>query len=287
MLEALNTTSVTNFANSYLQSLPSLINQGDVGAIVVGLTLAYILLILTNKLSYYLVKIMKYVVVVAIVLSAFYAVVMTFIAKMAGAEPLYMVIGLIGMAIGFVGVLIAMFSLYNQAVKAARVTQVRENKMVAYQSQLIEEEKRSLAVEKKHLEEERAKIKGATAQLQETVAEQGAILTTLTYIVIAEFGVFSSGALGAPTVEIGLIVFALFSIGVVAYTLKTFTDRKDGLKTLGTAFAFAFVLSIVLGHFWAGHPLGELLSTAYFTMDSLVAFISGIGLSIFLGGKGL
>jgi len=283
MLEALNTTSAVHFGTAYLQSLPAQIMAGDVGAIVIGLILFYISLIILNKLSYYLLKVIKYVVVVAIVLSAFYSLVMTFLEKFAGADPTYMILGLIGIAVGFVGVVIALYSLYKQATKTTKIATARSAKMLAYQKQLLLEEKGKLESERKHLEMERVKVKKSA--LQQIVNRQSVLLSIITYIMIAEFGVFSSVTISAPTPEIGMIMVGMFVVGVVAYVYKTYPHPIDGLKYLAIAFVFAYLLSLLLGHYWVGHTLQELLSAAYFTLDSMGAFITGVALSLFMGSK--
>ncbi len=283
MLEAMNTTNVVQFATTYLQALPMLITQGDVGAIVVGLLLFYIGLIVVNKISYVLLRVIKYVVVVAIVSSAFYALVMTFIEKMSGAQPIYILLGLIGVGIGFVGVLIALWALFKQATRSAKTAKTRGDKMLAYQKHLIDEEKKELHEEKQKFAVEKEELKQTS--LQQMIEKQSTLLTIITYILIAEFGVFSSVTISAPTADIGMIMFVMFTVGVLVYVLRTYPDPKMGLFYLGSAFMFAFLMSIVLGHFWAGHALNELLSMRFFGLDSLVAFITGIALSLFMGSK--
>lgn len=278
-----NATTAIDFATAYGQALPSLVMQGDVGAIVIGLLLFYIALILINKLSYYLLKVIKYVVVVAITLTAFYALVMTFLEKFAGADPLYMILGLIGVAVGFVGVVVALFALFKQTTRSADLAKARNAKMLAYQKQLLQEEKSKLETERKELVLEKQKVK--RSGLQQLVKKQGVLLTIITYIMIAEFGVFSSVTISAPTPEIGMIMVGMFIVGVIIYVFRTYPDPKEGLMYLGIAFVFAFLLSILLGHFWVGHALEELLSTTYFALDSMVAFVTGVALSLFMGSK--
>jgi len=276
---------VMEFAQSYVQSIPSLVMQGDVGAIVIGLILFYVGLILVNKLSFVMLRVLKYVVIVAIVISAFYAVVMTFIVKMGGADPLYVILGLIGVGVGFAGVVVALYALYHEATKNASIGKIRQEKMLTYHKQLLLEEKEKLDAAKEELEEQKEELEKKTSSIQSIIKKQSVLLTIITYILIAEFGVFSSITVSAPTEEIGMIMFALFTVGVIVYTLKNYPDPKQGLMYLGAAFAFAFAMSILLGHFWVGHALEELLSTAYFALDSLVAFITGIALSLFMGSK--
>ena len=284
MLEALNTTSALQFGQAYVQAIPSLVMQGDVSAIVIGLILFYIALIALNKISFYLLKVIKYVVVLAIVLSAFYSLVMTFIAKFAGAQPMYMLLGLIGLAVGFVGVIVALYALYKQATRTSKLVKARDSKMLAYQQHVLQQEKEALEEERKELAKEKVQIK--QNMLQQLVKKQGVLLTIITYIMIAEFGVFSSVTISAPTPEIGIIMVTMFVVGVIAYVYRTYPDPMDGMKMLGVAFIFAFVLSLVLGHFWVGHEVAELLSVGYFALDSMVAFITGVALSLFMGSKG-
>lgn len=279
----LNATTAVGFASAYMQAMPAQIMGGDVGAIVIGLILFYITLIVLNKLSYYLLKVIKYLVVVAIVLSAFYSLVTTFLEKFAGANPSYMGLGLLGIAVGFIGVVIALYSLYKQATRASSLAKARNMKMLAYQKQLLAEEKARLESEKRRLEAEKAQVKKSS--LQNIVKKEGVLLSIITYIMIAEFGVFSSVTISAPTPEIGMIMVAMFVVGVVAYVYKTYPHPMVGLKYLAVAFVFAYLLSLLLGYYWVGHTLRELLSKAYFTLDSMVAFITGVALSLFMGSK--
>jgi hypothetical protein len=43
------------------------------------------------------------------------------------------------------------------------------------------------------------------------------------------------------------------------------------------------ILSLILGYFWGGIPLDQLFSLNYFATDALVALITGIALSLFMG----
>ncbi len=52
------------------------------------------------------------------------------------------------------------------------------------------------------------------------------------------------------------------------------------------ALVVVVILSGLLGHVWGGDSFNELLSVAYFISDSLVAFVTGIAVSLFMGSKG-
>jgi hypothetical protein len=66
----------------------------------------------------------------------------------------------------------------------------------------------------------------------------------------------------------------------------TYYSYAVGLGHLAVGAIFGIVLSIGLGHLWVGTPLELLLSLEYFATNSLVAFITGLAVSLFMGSKG-
>jgi hypothetical protein len=106
------------------------------------------------------------------------------------------------------------------------------------------------------------------------------------YLVIAEFGIFSSKTIAASTAEAGLMVFIIFMAAALVFTKLVYHDYNTGLKHLGITFVLGLVLSLLLGYFWGGIPLDNLLSMNYFGSDALVALITGISLSLFMSSKG-
>jgi hypothetical protein len=69
----------------------------------------------------------------------------------------------------------------------------------------------------------------------------------------------------------------------VVFIRLTYHDYWRGLRHLAAALCIGGVLSVILGFFWGGIPLDQLLSLSYFTTDALVALITGLALSLFMG----
>lgn len=275
---ALNSTDLVNFGVSYVQSLPDLVMAGDLVAIVVTVITVYVGLLIVNWLSKYLIKAMKAFMVLGVVSFTLYAIVNEFLREMAGASPIYIGLGVIGIVLAFIAVLFALVKAYKET-----------HKSVIY-----------FKGEKKEPEEEKEKKEGgkkpapgpsSPTGVKELLSwdkmeeEGGALTTMLTYILIAEFGVFSSVTVSAPSIGTGVGLTLLFFVGVTIYIFQTYKNPKESLKLLGSATVVGFILSIILGLFWASYPVSELLSLSYFTTEALVAFLTGIALSLFMAGR--
>jgi hypothetical protein len=112
------------------------------------------------------------------------------------------------------------------------------------------------------------------------------LLAVLSYIMVAEFGVFSSVTVAAPNSTVGLWLFAAFMVAAVIFIKTTYHRYMVGIAHLAVSALFGIFLSISLGHLWVGTPLEVLLSLDYFATNSLVAFITGLAVSLFMGSKG-
>jgi uncharacterized membrane protein len=104
-------------------------------------------------------------------------------------------------------------------------------------------------------------------------------------MVVAEFGVISGITVSAPNPTIGLIFFAMFLIGALVFIKSTYHNYLTGLKHLFIALLFGAALSVVLAHIWLGFTLEELLSLTYFQTNALVALVTGLAVSLFMGSK--
>ncbi|MCK9580828.1 MAG: hypothetical protein M0Q92_10330 [Methanoregula sp.] len=108
----------------------------------------------------------------------------------------------------------------------------------------------------------------------------------IAYLVIAQFGVFSSMTIPAPSFQVGVAFFALFIIAGLFFIHFTYRDYRTGLRHLVSAILVGAIIAIVLGHFWGNIPLDQLISPAFFESSALVALVTGLALSLFMGGKG-
>lgn len=112
------------------------------------------------------------------------------------------------------------------------------------------------------------------------------LLAVLSYIIVAEFGVFSSVTIAAPNSTVGFGFFVAFMLAAFIFIRTAYYSYAVGLGHLAVGAIFGIVLSIGLGHLWVGTPLELLLSLEYFATNSLVAFITGLAVSLFMGSKG-
>ena len=108
----------------------------------------------------------------------------------------------------------------------------------------------------------------------------------LAYLVIAQFGVFSSKTMPAPSFQVGIAFFVIFLIAGLFFIHFTYHNYLTGVRHLFMAIVVGTVIALILGYFWGNIPLDTLLSPAFFQTDALVALVTGLALSLFMGGKG-
>jgi hypothetical protein len=111
------------------------------------------------------------------------------------------------------------------------------------------------------------------------------LLAVISYVIIAEFGIFSSKTIAAPNPNVGMMFAAIFLGAALVFIKVSYNNYVKGLVHLIVACIFAAGLSILLGHYWASIPLEVLLSVEYFRTSALVAFITGIAVSLLMGQK--
>jgi hypothetical protein len=262
-----NTTSVLQFSQAYAQALPGLIMRGDVGSIIMAIILSYVALIIVHQISFHLLRVFKFAGVLAIVGLTFYTVVTEFLGRFKGqADPMFMLIAVIGIAIGFVGVIVTVKGLLGQARR-------REPERHAHPApRPVVHAKPASPLQ----------VVANAAMPEEARLFQEKFVTMIIYILVAEFGVFSSLSTNAPTPQVGMILLGVFTAGVGLFVYKAFEDRREGFLMLGTAYVFAFLVALALGFFWNNMGLVELFSDKFFTSDSLVGLITGVALSMFM-----
>jgi len=288
----------------YFLSLPDQVLQGNVTAILIFFILLYIAIWVIQKLTTVLVKVLKKVSLLIVVGLAFYEFLIVLFAKVGieGWTADTLVFGIAGFVIGFAAFAIALYV----ALHSLRMYHKGEEKP----EDISEEEAPATAVSPQVGEIKRAageKEPAAGAPEQPAVPEgkpgkketlgtkvrdeisltalknDKRIGAVVAYIIIAEFGVFSSKTTHAPNIETGLIFFGGFMLASLIFIRLTYSDYYRGLRHLGAAVLIGGVLSLILGYFWGGIPLDQLFSLNYFATDALVALITGIALSLFMG----
>ena len=260
LLNNTNSSVVTGleFAKGYFNSLPQLIFQGDLAATILALILFFIFLVVVNKLSSLLLVIIKRTIIFIItflILKEFTPIfVSRFLEQGFTAENI--LIGVLGILICLLAFMIATLALFKDTRRAFRgeehIDQIEEQSI-------------------------------PTSFLE--ITQDRSLLNVLIYLVVAEFGVFSSVTLAAPNVNVGVAFLFVFLVAAVVFISQSYHNYKVGLFHLAMVFVVGFSLSLLLGVMWGNQTLPELLSLAYFTSDSLVALITGMAVSLFAGSK--
>ena len=227
-------------------------------------------------------------------------------------DPLYLVLGAFGVGSAIISLIISFVAL-NEKAQAART--LRQEQITEIKSRL----KQELTAEQYARMEKNTSI-GAIPTIKPTQASQPkmmtqqayaqeapvpqttmqeafttqnllssvqdrSILTVFTYIVVSEFGVFSSVTVAAPNVMAGVLLFIGFIIGAFVFIRKSYHSYLVGVSQLFIGVIFALLLSIILGNFWGTIPLETLLSIEYFKTPALVATVTGMAVSLFMGSK--
>jgi hypothetical protein len=266
------------FIIEYAAVLPSEALAGNVFAVSILLIAFYILVFIINQLTGLIIFILKKLILLAIVSLAFSSFMVEFLARV-GADGLTqdnITFGVIGFLAGFAAMMIAIYA----AIASFKTL-----------GGGVEEDERPRSQETvaaAHGETSKPKEIGyGFRQLlsMDTLKNDRSLGAVLAYLVVAEFGVFSSKTISAPNVSIGLLFFTAFMAAAFFFIRQSYRDFRRGLHHLTVAFIVGGALSILLGNLWGGLSLGVLLSPAYFTSDSMVALVTGIALSLFMGSK--
>lgn len=255
-----------DFARGYFGSLPALIQQGNIVAIILGLIIFFIGLVIINKLSTLLLTIIKRAIVFIITLLILYVYIPVFINKilLEGFTTQNLLIGLAGAVICVFAFSIATISLFKHTKKV-----IKEQ---GFKPLFITEPKADIEPDEEPF------------TLRSITKDKG-FLNLLTYMTVAQFGVFSSITLAAPNVKVGVTFFIIFLIASFVFIKQSYKNYKKGLLHFGIAIIVGFILSVILGNVWRNHTFSELLSAAYFASDSLIALVTGMVVSLFAGSK--
>ena len=268
------------FVIENLYTLPSEMLAGNVFAIAAGLILTYIAVFIINKFTGLIIFLLKKIFLLIIVSLAFYQFILNLSSQVA-AEGLtndIIVLGIFGFLVGSAAFFIAVYAAFSSFKKASQEPAAQAVQKTAQQTKAGDEIKGAVS--------EKPQDTGIRDMLSiDTIKNDKSLGAVIAYIVIAQFGVFSSKTISAPDEMVGLIFLAVFLIAAVFFIRQSYADYNKGLFHFTVACAVGGVLSIVLGHFWGNYPLDVLLSLGYFTTDSLVALVTGLALSLFMGSR--
>lgn len=272
-------TTVFGFAKEYVLQLPFLVQQGDMFAVMISLMLFFLFIIIMNKLTGLFLILIKKTITFVITGFAVYYMYKQFVLRL-GSEGLTLntiIFGVIGVAVGILGLAISFYALFyytKEEIKTVSKIPLGEQEIISMQR----EEKQP----SKKLQDANFKDFFSLS----AVTDDKSLLSVLTFLVVAEFGIFSSKTIAAPTMTTGLTIFLVFLFASFIFIRQSYKEYGKGLLHLIITLIIGIALSILLGYFWANIPLGELFSLSYFKTESLVALISGMALSLFVGSRG-
>ncbi len=276
----------------FLIELPSKMQSGDLFAIMVGLIILYCIVKLLKKFTRLVAPGAKKIFIFLIIAIAAYIFLEDFLMRLIteGFTPDNTIFGFIGLLCGILAVGIAL----EKAIKSYK--KGREERSTKEDSG-ADPEVRYRAPPSSYWEEPPVPPQASPAP-RPVEAEQQSIIPFLNihkdnsvgmviiYLIIAEFGIFSSKTIAAASAETGFYFFVIFMAAAFIFIRLTYHSYLRGLRHLAVVAMLGFGLSIILGHFWGGIPVETLLSMQYFGSDALVALITGISLSLFMSGKG-
>lgn len=277
-----NITNITNiipFIQTYASSLPSLILQGDVAAISIGLMLFFASLVVINKITSALLALIKRLIFFIITGLAFYYFLTGFFNRLTltGLTTGTLIFGLFGIVLGMIGLGLSIYLVFRG---------FKEQFGIDHKVEKIPEYKEIVEKPEERKADIISELRGLKKELSlQMIRQEKNLLAILVYLIIAEFGIFSSPTMVAPTPQIGMVFFGIFIVGTLFFVRQTYKNIRLGLIHLFIALIFGLILSLILGHFWGGTPWETLISLEYFATNSLVALITGIAVALFMSSR--
>lgn len=275
-------TSAVSFALDYGKQLPSLVMTGDFFALVILFIVGFLLLVLINKFTGMILHIIKNTIVFIIIGFGVYYFYREFMIRAAaGLTTETIMLGAAGAIIGLFGLAFAVYSFIFKIKQSARRELAGE-----IGSQVMRDRK----IARAKLPEAGEETGGAGGGIKdafswESVKADKSLLSVLAFMMVAQFGVFSSKTIAAPNAQIGLTLFVAFFIGAFLFIRQSYKRYSTGVMHLFFTLIAGFALSVFLGAAWNQIPMRDMISLAYFKTDSLIALISGMALSLFAGSK--
>ncbi len=270
---AVEQASLAGFILEYVERLPAELAGGDFFAVTAVLIFLYLAFYALSKLTALIVFFIKKIFLLAIVSLACYHFAQTLSLRIAinGFTQSTLLFGAVGSLAGVLGFYAALYAAFHSAKNIKTMPRENAGEPVKSEPQTLKTESQSML---------------ANLNPFPTLRDDRRLETVLTYLIIAEFGVFSSKTIAAPSATVGLGFFTVFMIAALLFIHQSYTHYGRGLKHLAAAIIVGGTLSILLGHYWSGIPLTNLLSPRYFSTDSLVALVTGLSVSLFMGSKG-
>ena len=273
---------------------PALLNFDLTAIALLGISLIilFVLLILLVKFSAWLLSLFKRFILFIIVAFSLAAFLWRFQEQLL-AQPNYVLIGVgvIGVVIAFIALVISVLSIKREwdNTRSYRKEEIKKQVEKVVQGEIKKGARvaatPSITPTQVQQPQMLTKQTLTTANILQSFQDRS-LLAVLSYIVVAEFGVFSSVTVAAPNEMAGLGLFVVFMVAAFIFIKTSYHRYSVGIRHLTIGTIFGIALSIALGHIWVGTPIETLLSLGYFTTNSLVAFITGLAVSLFMGSKG-
>ena len=294
----LSPEGIVAYVTGYIQSMPAEIMRVDVFALTITLIAFFAAVVIINRLTGLLINVLKKIILFLIVALAFWQFVLMFFSRISseGLNNDTIIFGAVGFVIGFTALCISLFvalrSFYEAGVKKPAPAAPGEGG-AAPETARAESPAAGLAAGDETLAAPAAEVgkAGTVSSVKETLSisslkNDRSLGAVLAYLVVAQFGVFSSKTIPAPSFQVGVAFFAIFVVAGLFFIHLTYNNYLTGLRHLVLAIVVGTAMAVVLGFFWGNIPLDQLLSPAFFQTDALVALVTGLALSLFMGGKG-
>ena len=267
--------NVVDFVINYLFSLPFLVTQKDYFAIMVSLILIYLIVSLINKISTIFLLVAKKGISFIITILALFLIYSKFMENLSleGFSTNTIIIGLVGILTAILGTIISFYSVFSHTKSA--ISHRREGGL-AEPEDFIEDKPE---LDLNHMKDFK------TFFSLDSLKNDKSLLSVLTFLVVAEFGVFSTKTISAPNAASGLIILLIFLVLSFAFIKQSYNEYRRGLTHIIITFTLGSILAIFLGHYWEGIPFSTLFSLELFTTDVIVALMSGMALSLFAGSR--
>lgn len=272
---------IVDFVVRYLTNMPQEILSGDIFAVSLFLMAVYLMVYIVNKLTGLIIFFLKGLFLLTIVTLAYSKFIRMLIERVYadGWTHQNVILGVSGLIIG-----LAAFSLSAYAALSSLKDVHKDIREETKSKEIVEkpDEDMDEVMEKKKVEEQMSlndMFKLTNLRNDKTLG------VVLTYLIIAQFGVFSSKTISAPNETIGLYFFILFISAALLFIRQSYSDYVRGLRHFIVALLMGTTLSIVLGHYWGGYPRDIMLSLKYFGTDSLVALVTSLSVSLFMSSK--
>jgi hypothetical protein len=272
MIEGIDLSFLINYFASFIDKIIAL----DPTAIIISVIVGIVLLAVVFKVSGFVFGLIKRFFLLIIVGLSAYFFIGNYWERIATQDMSIQLIvfGLIGLAFAVAAVITALISFKGHAKKRNLTEEEFQDQTASgfNPTQLqVPQSYTSQAL--------------TTNNLINSLKDDRSLLAVLSYVIIAQFGVFSSRTISAPNPMTGLIFLAVFILGAFIFIKTTYHSYLKGITHLIIASIFGLILSCVLAVYWAEMPFEAVLSLEYFSSDALVAFVTGIAISLLMGSK--